>query len=159
MSLLDLDESLLDLLGRADLVYGPLVDAKVFPEGVDVTLVEGAVANEDHLALLHTVRARTRILVAMGDCAVTGNVTALRNALGGAGPVLARAFGELADPGGEPPSCPGVLPTLLDRVLPLHHVVTVDAFLPGCPPAPADLLRAVEIALGGAGPAGAARAG
>jgi NAD-reducing hydrogenase small subunit len=90
---------------------------------------------------------------------VTGNVTALRNALGGAGPVLARAFGELADPGGEPPSCPGVLPPLLDRVLPLHHVVTVDAFLPGCPPAPADLLRAVEIALGGAGPAGAARAG
>lgn len=153
MSLLDLDEALLELLARAELVYGPLVDAKVFPEGVDVTLVEGAVANDDQLALIRAVRARTRVLVAMGDCAVTGNVTALRNALGGAAPVLVRVFQELADPGGGVPAAPGILPPLLDRVLPVHHVVHVDAFLPGCPPAPTELRRAVEAALGG-GPAG-----
>jgi NAD-reducing hydrogenase small subunit len=85
----------------------------------------------------------------MGDCAVTGNVTALRNALGGAAPVLVRVFQELADPGGGVPDAPGILPPLLERVLPVHHVVHVDAFLPGCPPAPADLRRAVEAALGG----------
>ena len=150
MSFLDLDEALLELLARADLVYGPLVDAKVFPEGVDVTLVEGAVANEDHLALVRTVRQRTRILVAIGDCAVTGNVTALRNGLGGAAPVLARIFRDLADPAADPPRAPGILPALLDRVLPVHHVVPVDVFLPGCPPAPAELLRVVGAALSGA---------
>jgi NAD-reducing hydrogenase small subunit len=159
MSLLDLDEALLDLLARVDLVYGPLVDAKVFPQGVDVALVEGAVANDEQLELLRTVRARTRVLVALGDCAGTGNVTALRNAAGGAAPVLVRAFRELADPGGEPPSAPGLLPRLRDRVLPVHHVVAVDAFLPGCPPAPADLRRALEAALAGAAAAGAAKAG
>lgn len=148
MSLLDLDEALLDVLARADLVYGPLVDAKTFPEAVDVTLVEGAVANEEHLALLRTVRARTRVLVALGDCAGTGNVTALRNALGGAGPVLARAYRDLADPGGAPPDAPGILPRLLDRVLPVHHVVHVDGFVPGCPPGPAEILRALEGGLG-----------
>lgn len=148
MSLLDLDEALLDVLARADLVYGPLVDAKVFPGGVDVTLVEGAVANEDQLALVRAVRGRTRVLVALGDCAGTGNVTALRNALGGAGAILDRAYRDLADPGGAPPEAPGILPRLLDRVLPVHHVVRVDAFLPGCPPAPAEILRALDGALG-----------
>jgi NAD-reducing hydrogenase small subunit len=149
MSLLDLDEALLDLLARADLVYGPLVDAKAFPEGVDVTLVEGAVANEDHLDLVRTVRERTRFLVALGDCAITGNVTALRNAAGGAAPALARVFRELADPAGDVPRDAGILPPLLDRVLPVHHVVPVDLSLPGCPPAAADLLRAVGAALAG----------
>ncbi len=158
MSLLDLDEALLDVLARADLVYGPLVDTKTFPEGVDVTLVEGAVANEDQLALLRTARARSRTLVSLGDCAATGNVTALRNALGGAEPVLVRAFRELAEPGGGIPDAPGVLPRLLDRVLPVHHVVHVDAFLPGCPPAAAELRRALEAALGG-GEAAPERAG
>jgi NAD-reducing hydrogenase small subunit len=142
MSLLDLDEALLDLLARVELVYGPLVDAKAFPAGVDVTLVEGAVATEDHLALVKTVRARTRRLLALGDCAVTGNVTALRNAGGGAAPVLLRAYRDLADPGGGDPAADGILPRLLDRVLPVHQVVPVDGFVPGCPPDPAAILRA-----------------
>ncbi len=149
MSLLDLDEALLDLLARVDLVYGPLVDAKCFPAGVDVTLVEGAVATADHVDLVRTVRARTRRLLALGDCAVTGNVTALRNAGGGAARVLVRAFVDLADAGGGPPAAEGILPPLLDRVLPVHHVVSVEGFVPGCPPGPAEILRAVEAALGG----------
>ena len=150
MSLLDLDEALLDLLAGADLVYGPLVDAKVFPEDVDVTLVEGAVATADQLDLVRAVRLRTRVLVALGDCAVTGNVTALRNGVGGPAPVLARVFGALADPPGDPPREPGILPPLLERVLPVHHAVPVDVFLPGCPPAPADILRVAAAALSGA---------
>jgi NAD-reducing hydrogenase small subunit len=157
MSFLDLDEALLDLLARVDLVYGPLVDAKVFPEGVDVTLVEGAVANEEQLALVRTARARTRALVALGDCALTGNVTALRDALGGPALMLARVYDELADPGGGRPEAPGLLPRLLDRVLPVHHVVHVDAFVPGCPPAPDEIARALQAAL--AGPAAGAGRG
>ncbi len=149
MSFLDLDEALLEVLARADLVYGPLVDAKSFPPDVDVTLVEGAVANEDHLALVRTIRASTRLLVALGDCAVTGNVTALRNGLGGAAPVLERVFRDLADPGSSLPREDGILPRLLDRVLPVHQVVPVDVFLPGCPPAPADILAALDAALAG----------
>ena len=72
MSLLDLDEFLIDLAGMADLVYTPLVDAKVFPENVDVTLVEGAVGNHENLEQIKVARARSKFLVSFGDCAVTG---------------------------------------------------------------------------------------
>ena len=82
MSFLDMDEFLIDLAGRADLVYSPFLDVKVYPEGVDAVLVEGAVANAEHLALVQRVRARTRTLISFGDCAVTGNVTALIDARG-----------------------------------------------------------------------------
>ena len=81
MSFLDLDEWLFDLASVVDLVYSPVMDVKDYPEHVDVCLVEGAVANEDNLAQLRLIRQRTRILVAFGDCAITGNVTALRNPL------------------------------------------------------------------------------
>jgi NAD-reducing hydrogenase small subunit len=138
MSLLDMDERLLDLAGRLELVYGPLVDAKEFPEDVAATLVEGAIANEDNLELIRKVRARSRILVALGDCAVTGNVTALRNRFGGAAVVLSALYGGDQPFRGEP----GIVPRLLDRVMPVHEVVDVDLFLPGCPPS-ADLIHFV----------------
>ena len=142
MSFLDLDEWLLELAALADVVYCPLVDRKEFPEGVDLTLVEGAVANEDHLHHVRQVRERTRVLVSFGDCAVTGNVTALRNPLGGADVVLRRSYVEGGDLNPRVPADCGVLPVLLDRVVPVHQVVHVDHFLPGCPP-PAERIRAL----------------
>src|SRR4030042_6394815 len=80
MSFLDQDEALIDLAQQIQLVYSPIVDVKVFPEDVDVTLVEGAVANEDQEELLKFARERTKVLISLGDCAVTANVTGLRNA-------------------------------------------------------------------------------
>ncbi len=142
MSFLDLDERLIDLAPRIRLVYSPIMDIKEFPEGADVALVEGAVANEDHLRMIQAVRARTKMLIAFGDCAVTGNVTALRNPLGRAEPVLQRAYIENATIQGRLPRDDGILPVLLDRVLPVHQVVPVDLFLPGCPPS-ADLIYSV----------------
>jgi Ni,Fe-hydrogenase III small subunit/NAD-dependent dihydropyrimidine dehydrogenase PreA subunit len=146
MSLLDLDERLLALADRIDLVHSPLVDVKEYPQGVDVCLVEGAVAAADHEPLLRRIRARTRLLVALGDCACTGNVTALRNGRGGAAAVERRqaegvAEGHLC---GHP-----LVPALLPRARPLHELLQVDLYLPGCPP-PAALLGAVleELAAG-----------
>lgn len=142
MSFLDLDEWLIDLAGQVDIVYSPFVDTKEYPEGVDVVLVEGAIANEEHLSLIRTIRERSQILVSFGDCAVTGNVTALRNPLGSAEPVLQRAYIEAVDERGQVPQEPGIVPPLLDQVVPVHAIVAVDVYLPGCPP-PADRIRAV----------------
>jgi NAD-reducing hydrogenase small subunit len=153
MSFLDLDEWLIDLAGRVRLVYSPIADVKEYPEAVDVALVEGAVANDEHLHLIRRIRRRTKQVVSFGDCAVTGNVTAMRNPLGPAEHVLARAYLEGAEIAAQIPSDPGILPVLLDRVLPVHEVVAVDTFLPGCPP-PADRLRSVlEQLLSGTTPA------
>ena len=140
MSFLDLDERLVPLLTAADLVYSPILDVKRFPEDVDVVLVEGAAANEEHLRTLREVRERSRFLVAFGDCAVTGNVTAIRNVLGRAEPVLRRAYLENVTLQPGVPCEPGIVPQLLDRVRPLHELVKVDLHLPGCPPS-ADLIH------------------
>ena len=84
MSFLDIDEKLLELADQVELVYSPLVDRKDFPEDVDITLVEGAVSNEEDFAKIKRIRSRTRLLVSLGDCAVTGNVPALRNTISAA---------------------------------------------------------------------------
>jgi NAD-reducing hydrogenase small subunit len=142
MSFLDLDEWLLDLAARVRLVYSPLADVKAYPQGVDVALVEGAVASQEHLHLIREVRARTRRVIAFGDCAVAGNVTALRNPLGDAKTILQQVYEAAADAARQVPRDGDILPVLLDRVQPIHAVVPVDTFLPGCPP-PADRIRTV----------------
>ena len=141
MSLLDLDEWLFELAKHVDLVYSPIADIKEYPENVDVALVEGAVANYDNLHLIRQVRERTRLLIAFGDCAVTGNVTALRNPLGAPGPMLQTIYVERADTSGQMPDAPGIVPQLLDTVRPIQAIVPVDLYLPGCPP-PAPRIRA-----------------
>jgi NAD-reducing hydrogenase small subunit len=142
MSFLDLDEWLIDLHAQAEIVFSPIVDTKEYPENVDVVLIEGSVCNEDHLELIHKIRARTKVLVSFGDCAVTGNVTAMRNPLGKAEVVLKRAYVELADVNPQVPHEPGIVPPLLDRAMPVHEVVPVEYYLPGCPP-PADRIKAL----------------
>jgi NAD-reducing hydrogenase small subunit len=136
MSFLDMDERLLGIAERADLVYSPLVDTKEFPDAVDVTLVEGAVSSEEDLRRIREVRERTTTLVSLGDCAVTSNVPGMRNPFG-ARPLLERAYVEnvTINPG-IPVS---VVPPLLPASRPVHSVVAVDVFLPGCPPS-ADLI-------------------
>ena len=137
MSLLDMDERLLELLGKIDLVCSPLVDVKEFPPDVDVTLIEGAAGSEEDVERLLMIRQRTRILVSLGDCAVTGNLPSMRNAFP-LPQVLKRAYEENASERRQPPD--KVIPRLLPSVRPLHEIVNVDLFVPGCPPS-ADLIH------------------
>lgn len=146
MSFLDLDEFLIDMAGKVEMVYSPVVDSKQYPEGVDVCLIEGAICNEEHIELVHMIRDRTRVVVSFGDCAVTGNVTAMRNQLGleNADDVLQRAYIECAQVDPAIPGEEGIVPTLLKRVVPVHDVVHVDHYLPGCPP-PAERIKALLV--------------
>lgn len=131
MSFLDMDERLLELAPKIDLVYSPLVDFKEFPEHVDVTIVEGAVSSAEDLHKIQLIRARTKCLVSLGDCAVTSNVPGMRNPFE-PGAVLARAYLENAQDNPHVPT--EVIPPLLQRSRPVHEVVKVDVFVPGCPP-------------------------
>ena len=131
MSLLDIDEALLVVAPQIDLLYGPLVDAQEFPVDVDVAIVEGAVSSHDDLEKIRLIRRNSRILVALGDCAVTGNVPAMRNSIA-VKTILERVYIEGADVDKGVPT--EVVPTLLKQALPLHDVVKVDLHVPGCPP-------------------------
>jgi NAD-reducing hydrogenase small subunit len=151
MSFIDLDEWLFDLAAAVEIVYSPIMDIKEYPENVDVVLVEGAIANEDHVELMHRVRKNTKIIVAFGDCAVTGNVTAMRNPLGDPDTVLQRAYRDGADIAPQIPCEPGIVPKLTPRVTPVHDLVPVELFLPGCPPPAPRIRLLLEQVLAGKG--------
>ncbi|PKO14801.1 NADP oxidoreductase [candidate division BRC1 bacterium HGW-BRC1-1] len=131
MSFLDMDERLVELATKVDIVYSPLVDPKNFPDMVDVTLVEGAVSSTDDFNKILKIREHTKILVSLGDCAVTSNVPCMRNVYS-VEEVLDRAYVQNAAVGKKPPT--KIVPKLFDKVRPVHEVVKVDVFVPGCPP-------------------------
>ena len=143
MSFLDMDERLLELAELVDVVYSPIVDAKEFPDEVDIALVEGAVASEDDEKKIRKVRAHSKLLIAMGDCAITGNVPSMRNSFGPEA-ILDRAYIENASAQRQIPCV--VVPKLLTIVRPIHEYVKVDVFLPGCPPS-ADTFHTALVAL------------
>ncbi len=141
MSLLDMDAAIISLSRKIDLVYGPLVDAQEFPENVDVTLVEGAVSSQDDLNKIQKIRQRTSILISLGDCAVTGNVPAMRNSV----PVqklLQRIYIDGADDKKVIPT--DRVPALLKHARPLREYVKVDMCLPGCPPPSKTILGVIN---------------
>ena len=131
MSLLDMDEAILAVAKKAEVVYGPLVDAQEFPKAVDVTVIEGAVSSQEDLEKVRAIRQRSKLVVALGDCAVAGNVPAMRNSTPPR-KLLERIYVEGADTARGVPS-DGV-PALLRQAIPVHEVVAVDLHLPGCPP-------------------------
>jgi len=132
MSFLDMDEALLPVADRVEVVFSPLVDAKTIPEQVDVFLISGSVSTEEDVETVRKIRESAAVVVSLGDCAVTGNVPSMRNRYSAA-EVLDAVYRE-SDPEGDIPS--QEVPKLLDHALPVHHVVEVDAFIQGCPPHP-----------------------
>jgi NAD-reducing hydrogenase small subunit len=148
MSFLDMDERLLELAELIDLVYSPIVDTKVFPDEVDIALVEGAVASVDDEKKIKKVREHSKMLVAMGDCAITANVPSMRNPIGPEA-ILNRAYIENVSAQAQIPCV--VVPKLLRVVRPIHEFVRVDVFLPGCPPS-ADTFHTALTALINGGP-------
>jgi NAD-reducing hydrogenase small subunit len=136
MSMIDMDQRLIDIVQKYDLVFSPLVDVKEFPEEVDVTLVEGAISSDEDYEKIKMIRDRTKFLVAFGDCAVTGNLPSMRNQFS-VQEVLERGYIETS-PGNR--EIPGEnIPHLLDKAYPVNRFVEVDLFLQGCPPS-ADLI-------------------
>src|SRR3974390_2694265 len=118
MSFLDMDERLIELAELVDVVYSPIVDAKEFPDEVDIALVEGAVASVEDEKKIRKIRAHSKMLVAMGDCAVTANVPAMRNPIGPEA-VLERAY--IENVAAQPQIPCVVVPQLLKIVKPIHE--------------------------------------
>lgn len=149
MSLLDIDERIIDLAQLVEIRATPITDLKEPDvEGVDVGVLEGCVNNSANEEQAHRMRSRCRILVALGDCAVFGGVPAMRN-FHTMEDALKRAYleTESTDEEGRIPDDPELCrPT---RARALSEVVTVDVFIPGCPPDPDAIFYALgELAQG-----------
>lgn len=136
MSFLDIDEKLLEISDKIELVYSPLVDTKTMPEEIDLALIEGAVSSEYDKHEVMQLRANSKILISFGDCAVTANVPGMRNHFS-VNDTLSRAYIENSASGQCLPSVS--VPKLIEFARPVHEYVQVDFFLPGCPP-PSDVI-------------------
>jgi NAD-reducing hydrogenase small subunit len=135
MSFLDMDERLIDIASSIELVYSPYIDIKEYPSDVDIAIVEGSISSTEDLEKIKKIRANTKTIIAFGDCAITGNISAMKN-MYGSDEVLRRGYTELSDNSVIPNK---VIPKLLDKVVPLNEVVDIEYFLQGCPP-PADAI-------------------
>lgn len=149
MSVLDMDELLIELNELIELVYSPLVDHKIIPDDIDITLVEGAISSTDDLEKIHKLRKNSAMLVSLGDCAVTGNVPSMRNHFN-VNEVMKRSYEENVD---ENPGSPtSVVPQLLPQTRPVHEYVPVDFYIPGCPPSAAAIHHVLVELLNGRKP-------
>jgi len=138
MSLLDIDERIVELVKHVEFTSSPITDLKHPPKtGVDVGILTGAVSNTHQVEVAEEMRERSKVLISMGDCAVFGGICAMRN-LFDAEDVLEYGYVKTAstDENGAVPRS-DELGKLLPKVLAVNEVVPVDIHLPGCPP-PAD---------------------
>ncbi len=132
MSLIDMDERLIELAQYIDVVYSPLVDRKDYPDMVDVAIVEGAISSEEDYEKIKKIRAHTRILVALGDCSIVGNVPTLRNPFK-VEDIMARAYQENVDVQPQQPNS-AEIPPMRPYVVPMNEIVDIDVYVQGCPP-------------------------
>jgi NAD-reducing hydrogenase small subunit len=147
MSLLDIDDRILQLIDLVDFNKSPIDDIKEFTDRCAVGLIEGGCCNDENVHVLRDFRKHCDVLIAVGECAVMGGLPALRKTI-----PLKECLDEaylngptVYNPSGVIPN-DKELPLLLDKVYPIQSVVKIDYYLPGCPP-PADTLWQALVAL------------
>lgn len=147
MSILDIDDRILQLIELVDFDKSPVDDIKEFTGPVEIGLIEGGCCNEENVRVLKDFRHHCKILISVGECAIGGGIPAMRNGI-----PLKECFDEayrdgpsVHNPDNILPNDPE-LPLVLDRVYPCHEVVKMDYHLQGCPP-PADTIWAALTAL------------
>ena len=131
MSFLDMDERIFGLAELVEFNRSPFTDLK-HPDKCDIGIIEGGVCNIENVHTLREMRANCKVLIAIGACAINGGLPAIRNHLD-LGDILHQVYDQRSEKGETVPN-DTELPLLLDRVHPIHEVVLVDYFIPGCPP-------------------------
>ena len=148
MSLLDIDERILELVDLVDFDRSPINDIKEIEGPVDIGLIEGGCCNEENVKVLQDFRRNCKVLISVGDCAINGGIPAMRNMV-----PLDECYEEaflngptVVNPSGKVPMDEDI-PLLLNRVYPAHEVVKIDYHLPGCPPSADTLWEALSALL------------
>jgi NAD-reducing hydrogenase small subunit len=148
MSILDIDERILQLIELVEFNKSPIDDIKKFTKQVDIGIIEGGCCNSENVEVLKDFRKNCKILISLGECAIMGGLPALRNGIPVeeclheayiGGPTVQLNTKHILPNDDE-------LPMLLDKVYPCHEIVKIDYYLPGCPPR-ADLIWDALVAL------------
>ena len=150
MSFLNIDEALIGLAGKLEFIRSPIVDMKEF-KSCDIGIVEGAVSDVDNVETVRALRKSCNTLIAMGDCAVFGGMTSLRN-LFATEDVLRRGFIESETTRNGKIPTGDLVPELLEMATGVDRYVKVDYYIPGCPPDPKSILHVITSLLEGKDP-------
>lgn len=145
MSLLDIDDRILQLIDLVEFNKSPINDIKHFNKKCDIGIIEGGCCNSENVEVLKEFRENCKILVSLGECAIMGGLPAMRNGI----PVkecLEEAYLNGPTVDGNIIPNDDELPMILDRVYPCHEIVKVDYYIPGCAPR-ADLIWNALVAL------------
>lgn len=145
MSMLDIDEDLLDMVELVSFDKSPINDIKEFSHRCHLGLIEGSCCNSDNIEVLRRFREHCDVLVAAGECGIWGGVPSMRNAIP-VGECLEEAYlnsvtnekGNTIIPYHED------LPKILDRVYPCNEIVKIDYYIPGCPPGASHIWKAIR---------------
>lgn len=148
MSVLDIDERILDLIELVEFNKSPINDIKKFTKHCDIGLIEGGCCNSENVHVLKDFREHCDILVSVGECAIMGGLPAMRNGIPLKECLEEAYIKSLTVKGNKDKIIPNdpELPLLLDKVYPCHEIVKIDYHLPGCPPR-ADLIWNALVAL------------
>ena len=147
MSVLDIDERILELIELVEFNKSPIDDIKTFTKECDIGLIEGGCCNSENIEVLKDFRKHCKILVSVGECAIMGGVPAMRNMV-----PLEECMEEAYKKGptvynpNQVFPCDPEIPLMLNKVYPCHEVVKMDYYLPGCPP-PAETIFQAVVAL------------
>ncbi len=148
MSLLDIDDRILQLIDLVEFHKSPIDDIKTFSKICDIGIIEGGCCNSENVHVLQDFRKNCKILISLGECAIMGGLPAMRNGIPVKdcleeaylnGPTVDGNTGNIIPNDDE-------LPMILDRVYTCHEIVKIDYHIPGCPPS-ADLIWEALVAL------------
>lgn len=135
MSLLDIDDGILDIIDIVEFNKSPLTDIKNFSKRCHVGLIEGGCANAENVHVLREFRKKCDILIGFGECAIMGGIPAMRNFV----PLkecLEESYinGITSELGADIIPGHDDIPKLLNNVYPCNEIVKIDYYIPGCPP-------------------------
>lgn len=120
LTLLDCEDELLALAERVHIASFPEASSTIVGGPYDVSLVEGSITTSGDLDRIREIRAQSRVLVAIGACATSGGIQALRN------------LADVAEFAATVYARPDYLDVLATSTPASAHV-TVDHELQGCP--------------------------
>jgi Coenzyme F420-reducing hydrogenase, gamma subunit len=81
MSILDIDDRIIDLVELVEFNKSPVDDIKKFTKHVDIGIIEGGCCNSENVENLKYFRENCDILISLGECAIMGGLPALRNGI------------------------------------------------------------------------------
>jgi sulfhydrogenase subunit delta len=134
LSILNLEDELLDLVGTVEIAYFLEARRQILPGPYDIALVEGSVTTPHEVERIQEIRKQAKTLVTIGACATSGGIQALRNTA---------SLDDLAMAEYEHPEYLHALPTSTA----ISEHIKVDYELWGCPVNKYQLVEVIQALL------------